>query len=166
MITFDELWEIFEKEIPNKILKNNGLSIFAVNRAKFEAWLKVEIIDTLDKNNIISIPEQDRIDIVIGKNDWAIELKIVATNYKSSISHKKTKNITKNIQSICNDCSKLKDSSYQNKTVLFISFPLELPNCTWEEHLGDIRKNLKDLEHKEFAFYNGVKSVLYFGLLK
>ena len=36
MITFDELWEIFEKEIPNKILKNNGLSIFAVNRAKFE----------------------------------------------------------------------------------------------------------------------------------
>ena len=85
MITFDELWEIFEKEIPNKILKNNGLSIFAVNRAKFEAWLKVEIIDTLDKNNIISIPEQDRIDIVIGKNDWAIELKIVATTPKTPI---------------------------------------------------------------------------------
>jgi len=92
-MTFQELWNILEKEIPNKISQHNGLNFFIKNRAKFEGWFKVELCDILSKytNNIT--PEKDRIDVVF--DDWALELKTSNTNYRYENVKNKTRPITK-----------------------------------------------------------------------
>lgn len=164
-MTFNELWEIFNIEIPQRILNSKGLNYFVSNRSKFEGWLKVEIIDILTKytNNIT--PEKDRIDVVV--EDWAIELKTSNTNYRYDNVENKTRPVTKNVSSIIKDIKDLEHNvNYDNKAVLFIIFSLDLNNLSWQQHIQKIENELVELKSKEFNFENGVKSVLYFGLVK
>lgn len=164
MMTFNELWEIFKDEIPNRIQDHSGLNYFVTNRSKFEGWLKVEIVDILSKYSNEIYPEKDRIDIVF--EDWAIELKTSNTNYRYEGVVNKTKNIKGNRESIIKDIDDLKNNDeYKNKAVLFIIFPLTLGKVDWEMHIEQISSNLKELKYKEFSFSNNVKSVLYFGLV-
>lgn len=164
-MTFDKLWEIFNLEIPKKIEKHKGLNYFVFNRSKFEGWLKVEIIDILTNYTNDITPEKDRIDIVV--EDWAIELKTSNTNYRYENVENKTRPITKNVSSIIKDIKDLEHNiNYENKAVLFIIFPLDLNNSSWEQHIQKIENKLKELKSIEFNFENGVKSVLYFGLVK
>lgn len=165
-MTFEELWNILEKEVPSKIQSHNGLNYFVKNRAKFEGWFKVEICEILSKHTDNITPEKNRIDIVF--DDWALELKTSNTNYRYEKIKNKTKPITKNIKSILKDIIDLKNNdSYQKKAVVFIIFPLSLSKSKndWEQHISKIRDELQELKEKEFNFNNGTDAVLYCGLI-
>lgn len=163
-MTFEELWNILEQEVPNKINQHDGLNFFIKNRAKFEGWFKVELCDILSKytNNII--PEKDRIDIVF--DDWALELKTSNTNYRYKDVENKTRPVTKNVMSIIKDIVDLRNNeNYKNKAVVFIIFPLSKTTTDWDKHIAKINNELKELKEKEFSFKNGTSAVLYCGLV-
>jgi hypothetical protein len=165
-MTFDELWTILADEIPSKINAHKGLNYFVKNKAKFEGWFKVEICNILSEHTDNIIPEKDRIDIVF--DDWALELKTANTNYRYANIEKKTKPITKNINSILKDIRDLQNNDlYQKKAVVFIVFPLLLSTHTdlWKSHLSKIKQEVCELKEKEFTFNNGSKGILYFGLI-
>ena len=163
-MTFEELWNILEKEVPNKINEHNGLNFFVKNRAKFEGWLKVELCDILSKYTDNITPEKDRIDIVF--DNWALELKTSNTNYRYEHVENKTRPITKNVKSIIKDILDLKNNStYSNKAVVFIIFPLSKDTNDWNKHILKIKNELQELKEKEFSFKNGVNAILYCGLV-
>ncbi|MEE9442688.1 MAG: hypothetical protein V3V99_08470 [candidate division Zixibacteria bacterium] len=149
--------------IIKKIKGNFGLSIFARERAKFEGWLKVEIIDSLGVNFNSVVPEKNRIDVCF--EDWAIELKTINTNYGYENVKNKNRPITKNIEGILADIDKLKRIKTKNKAVVFIVFPCTADNKKWKNHLAKIKPDLRDLIETEFCFKNKIPGVLYFGLV-
>ena len=163
-MTFEELWNILEKEVPNKINQHNGLNFFVKNRAKFEGWFKVELCDILSNHTDNITPEKDRIDIVF--DDWALELKTSNTNYRYTDVENKTKPVTKNVTSIIKDIIDLRNNkNYNKKAVIFIIFPLSETTKAWDEHISKIKKELKDLKEKEFNFKSGISAILYCGLV-
>ena len=163
-VTFKKLAEIVFKDIIPKLKKNNGASIFAKERAKFEGWLKVELCESLSKYFSTVTPEKDRVDVIF--DDWAIELKTVNTNYRYGNVRNKTRPITKNIQGVIKDIEKLKFTNYANKAILFIVFPVTHNHKKWKTHLQKISNSLKELERREFRFKNKIPGVIYFGLLQ
>ena len=164
-MTFQELWDILEKEVPNKINQHNGLNFFIKNRAKFEGWFKVELCDILSRYTDDITPEKDRIDIVF--HNWALELKTSNTNYRYKHVENKTRPITKNVKSIIKDIMDLKNNSnYSNKAVVFIIFPLSKDINDWNKHILKIKNELQELKEKEFSLKNGVKAILYCGLIQ
>jgi len=163
-MTFEELWNILDQEVPNKINQHNGLNFFIKNRAKFEGWFKVELCDILSKytNNIT--PEKDRIDIVF--DDWALELKTSNTNYRYKGVENKTRPVTKNVTSIIKDIVDLRNNkNYKNKAVVFIIFPLSKITKNWDRHISKIEHELQELKEKEFSFESGTHAILYCGLV-
>ena len=77
---FQKLRKLLFDEMKPKLENNQGLSIFAKERAKFEGWLKVELCDSLSKYFTDVAPERNRIDVTF--DDWAIQLKTVNTNIR------------------------------------------------------------------------------------
>ena len=162
--SFEKLAEIIFKEMVPKLENNNGLAIFAKERAKFEGWFKVELCESMSKFFPTITPEKDRIDITF--NNWAIELKTVNTNYRYRKVKNKIRPITKNVQGIINDIKKLKSTNYECKAVLFVVFPVTHNNKNWKKQLEKISKLLKDVKYREFKFKNGVPGVIYFGSIQ
>lgn len=158
---FLKIKEILFNELKPALERNKGLVIFAKERAKFEGWLKVELVEILSNYFNSITPENNRIDIVF--EDWAIELKTINTNIKYSNVKNKHRPITKNINSIIRDINKLKSCSYRNKGILFVVFPIEHNNKRWQMHLGRIKKNLEKVEFVQFQFANRIPGVIYFG---
>jgi len=173
-ITFEELAKIIFEDIKSKMENNSGLAIFAKERAKFEGWLKVELCGSLseyfstvtsENDRIDVIPEKDSIDVTF--DDWAIELKIINTNYRYENIKNKICPITNNINGVIDDIEKLKSTNYTNKTVLFVAFPAPHDYKKWEDkYLNEISKQLKDSKYEEFKFKNKIPGVIYFGLIK
>lgn len=91
-ITEDDIWNIICKDFKSKLENNKGLNHFAINRSKFEGWVKVELSDSLCSLADKIIPEKDNIDLVIN-DSIAIELKTTNTNYKTNLVVDKSKNI-------------------------------------------------------------------------
>jgi hypothetical protein len=158
---FLKIKEILFNELKPKLESNNGLAIFARERAKFEGWLKVESCEILTKYFTNIIPEKDRIDITF--NDWAIELKTLNTNITYENVKNKHRPITMNINSVISDIENLKLTSYANKGILFIAFPIEHNNPNWQLHLNRIKNKLMKIEYIEFCFSNGTPGVIYLG---
>lgn len=160
---FKDLTKLIFSEIKPKLENNQGLSIFARERAKFEGWLKVELCDSLSKYFKDVAPEKNRIDVTF--ENWAIELKTVNTNYRYDNVKKKTRPITMNIQAVVDDIEKLKLAAVVNKAVLFIAFPVIHKNNKWQSHLKKISSALSKIEHMEFRFKNEIPGVVYFGIV-
>jgi hypothetical protein len=160
---FESLAQLIFNNMVPKLERNNGLFIFAKERAKFEGWLKVELCESLSKYFSTIIPEKDRIDVVF--DNWAVELKTVNTSYKYENVSDKTRPITQNIQEVIEDIQKLKSKAYTNKAVLFVVFPVTHENRNWKEHLEKVQIQLRELKHKEFKFKKEIPGVIYFGLL-
>lgn len=155
-------------EIVKRIKLNNALSIFVQERSKFEGWLKVELCQILCNKFDVVLPEIDRFDLIIaGKENVAIELKTLNTNYsfKNLGVKSKRRPITKNIDGVIKDINKLKESDYQDKLVIFIAFPLDL-ECNmnyWKNQIVKIEDHeaIADLFYKEFRFQSEVPGVIY-----
>lgn len=162
--TFEKLAEIIFKEMVPKLENNNGVAIFANERAKFEGWLKVELCESMSKFFPTVTPEKDRIDITF--DNWAIELKTVNTNYRYKTVKNKTRPITMNVQGVIDDIEKLKSTNYDCKAILFVVFPVTHNNENWKKHLRKISKLLKDVKYREFKFKNVVPGVIYFGSIQ
>ncbi|MFC1956911.1 hypothetical protein ACFLVY_01260 [Chloroflexota bacterium] len=147
------------------ILENSlGLDLFALHRAKFEGWLKVEVCGLLAPHCESVIPEKQRIDICA--DEWAIELKTVNTNIRYVGIQNKSRPITKNTESIIKDIEGLKKLDFPMKAVLFIVFPIEHENKHWQVQIQRIKKELTSLRMFPFVFKGGVaKGVVYFGLV-
>lgn len=160
---FEELAELIFNETRPKLENNQGLSIFAKERAKFEGWLKVELCDSLFKFFKDVAPEKDRVDITF--ENWAIELKTVNTNIRYENVKNKTRPITKNTQSVIEDIEKLKSINYENKAVLFIVFPITHDNKDWQIQLKRITTQLNKIKHSEFKFKEEIPAVIYLGLI-
>ncbi|GAB3903269.1 hypothetical protein GCM10028803_31410 [Larkinella knui] len=156
-----ELYNIVIEPITDRISRSNGLNQFAQRRAKFEGWLKVELIDIFVKFNINALPEIDRIDISF--DDVAIELKTANTNigYENVIST--TRPITKNTADIIEDIACLQTKNHLYKFVIFVVFPIHHENSFWQKQFQRIQVCLESIMHKEFTFDNNVPAVIYIG---
>ncbi len=165
MVESIDIWNIVVEDFIPKLESHKGLEFFVINKSKFEGWMKVELCDSLTALSNDITPEKDRIDIVI--DDFAIELKTSNTNYKTDKVLPKTKPITKNVNSIINDIKVLKkNTKYRKKSVMFIIFPLpkESEN-NWSHHYYKIYSELNAVFSEEFYFINGVRGMIYFGLI-
>jgi hypothetical protein len=160
---FQKLVDIIFKEIKPKLQNNQGLAVFAKERAKFEGWLKVEICDILSGHVSDVIPEKNRTDITFG--NWAIELKTVNTNYRFQNVVNKIRPITMNTQGVVEDIQKLKTSTYLKKAICFVAFPVTHDNEDWQIQLKRISRLLKEIHHIPFQFKGGIPGVIYMGLL-
>jgi hypothetical protein len=161
---FEELWKIVSRDLKSKLEQNQGLAVFAKNRAKFEGWLKVELCDNLTRFVDDITPERDRIDVTF--KGWAIELKTINTTYRVSNFVSKHKPLLKNIRGILKDIEKLKLSTYLNKAVLFVVFPVNHEqDKRWQAQLKKVSPKLKNLKQAPFKFQNEVEGYIYLGLL-
>ncbi len=158
---FEDLAKLIFNEIKPKVGNNQGLSIFAKERAKFEGWLKVELCDSLSKYFKDVAPERNRIDVTF--ENWAIELKTVNTNIRYENVKNKHRTITKNTQGVINDIKKLKSIDYTNKAILFVVFPIIHSNKNWQVQLQRISKLLREIKHVNFNFKDEIPGVVYFG---
>ena len=158
---FERLTELTFNEIVPKLENNQGVSIFAKERAKFEGWLKVELCDSLSKYFQDVAPERNRIDITF--DDWTIELKTVNTNYRYKNVENKMRPITTNVQGVIDDVEKLKSANYPNRAILFVVFPVTYDHKHWQIHLQRISALLREIKFKEFKFKDKIPGVVYFG---
>ncbi len=158
---FEVLANLIFNEIKPKLENNQGLSIFAKERAKFEGWLKVELCDSLSKYFKDVAPERNRIDVTF--ENWAIELKTVNTNIRYKNVKNKHRPITKNTKGVIKDIEKLKSTDYTNKAVLFVVFPIIHSNKNWQVHLQRISKLLREIKLVIFNFKDEIPGVVYFG---
>lgn len=158
---FEDLAKLIFNEIKPKLENNQGLSIFAKERAKFEGWLKVELCNSLSKYFKDVAPERNRIDVTF--ENWAIELKTVNTNIRYENVKNKHRPITKNTQGVINDIKKLKSIDYTNKAILFVVFPIIHSNKNWQVQLKRISKLLREIKHVNFNFKDEIPGVVYFG---
>ena len=160
---FENLVNLIFNEIKPKLENNQGLSIFAKERAKFEGWLKVELCDSLSKYFKDVAPERNRIDVTF--ENWAIELKTINTNIRYKNVKNKHRPITKNTQGVINDIKKIKSNDYANRAILFIVFPIIHSNKKWQVQLQRILKLLREIKHVDFNFKDEIPGVIYFGLI-
>ncbi len=163
---FKDLVNLIFNGIKPKLENNQGLSIFAKERAKFEGWLKVELCDSLSKyfkdvSPERNTPERNRIDVTFEK--WAIELKTVNTSIRYKNVKNKCRPITRNTQGVINDIKKLKSIDYTNKAILFVVFPIIHSNKNWQVQLQRISKLLREIKHVNFNFKDEIPGVVYFG---
>ena len=161
--SFDELADLVFSKLSALMAEHEGLEIFAVERAKFEGWVKVELVGILKRHFETVVPEAGGIDVVA--DDWAIELKTVNTNYRHPLAKSKTRPVTYNVKLVLRDIEKLRRTNYPKKAVLFIVFPLPDKSLEkWEKtHLSKIRSKLRKLRHHGFEFRNGVPAIIYLG---
>jgi hypothetical protein len=160
---FEELSQFIFRSVIPKLENNDGLPIFAQERAKFEGWLKVELCATISKYSREIVPEENRIDVTF--DNWAIELKTVNTNIRYNNVKNKHRPITNNIQGIIDDIEKLRSTTYANKGILFVAFPILHDNKDWRNQIQKVANLSKKLNFREFKFKNEIPGVLYFALV-
>ena len=161
---FNTLANKIFRELARCISEHEGLEVFAVERAKFEGWVKVELVRILRRYFERVVPEEEGIDVVAG--EWAIEIKTINTNYTCPLVKKKHRPITKNVKEVLEDIKKLKNKTrYKNKVVFFIAFPLpENAMDIWKDkHLSKIQIRLKRLLSYRFRFKNNEPGIMYLG---
>ncbi len=164
-----ELIDLTAKELVQRIEGSRGLAVFAKQRAKFEGWLKVELIDILLKGGIDNVlPEAGLTDVSF--ENVAIELKTVNTSYGNTYAERKTRPITMNVNSVIKDIENHRKgkSAHKNKFVLFIVFPLEKGKQEWEQiHLKRINEALcNDCTPHPFYFADldgEISGCIYYG---
>jgi hypothetical protein len=165
---FEALANTIFEELKPKLENNDGLAIFAKNRAKFEGWLKVELYSSLSKYFGDIVPEHNtplkkNIDIVF--KNWAVQLKTVNTNYRYRGVEIRTRPITMNIQGVIEDIGILKSTDFENEAILFFAFPVTHDNEYWQDHYQKIALSAREIKHIEFYFKNNIPGVVYLCLI-
>ncbi|MCF6271004.1 MAG: hypothetical protein L3J41_14925 [Melioribacteraceae bacterium] len=160
-MTAQDLLNLTSNDLIAKIQANDGLNNFAIERSKFEGWLKVELINILINNNLDALPEIDRIDVTFEKT--AIELKTLNTSYKCHSVKKKTRPITKNIDGVITDIHKLNlNRKYKEKFVYFLVFPLpQTATRFWVNHISKIKTRVAEFKSVDFTFNNNIPGKIY-----
>lgn len=164
-MTTQELFDLTANDIATRIHNSCGLTQFAKERAKFEGWLKVELIDILVHNGFNdALPEKRWTDVSFDEDKVGIELKTLNTNFRFPDVTLKIKPITDNIDGVNKDIKKLKNTDFKDKFVIFIVFPTTHDKKRWKVQLDRITCNLENNTYlREFTFGNGIPGVIYYG---
>jgi len=170
---FKQALETILDDLKTKLEKSKGIDVFVKNRAKFEGWLKVEIVNILcnripNKTDKI-IPEKYRIDVVF--DDSALELKTVNTNYRRKGIENKKRPITLNVKELEKDIDKLRKlhkKDIKNKAILFVVFPLSENNIEdfETEHLSKLSVEKQDIMYRQFKTINGFTNRIYCAIVR
>lgn len=163
-----ELVKLTAEDLVARMEKSPALGVFAKHRAKFEGWLKVELIEILIAKEFEAVPEYCRIDICIENIGVAIELKTVNTNYRDGIAENKTRPITKNIQDVLDDVAKHARNQFPDKFIIFVVFPISKVHDNWKKHLALVEEHLGEAcwEPRNFSFESGVGGSIYYGRVR
>lgn len=160
-MTTQELFDLTAEDIVIRIQNSLGLTKFAHRRAKFEGWLKVELIDILVQRGQNALPEIGLIDVSF--DTVGIELKTVNTNIRYPNVIKTKRPITKNINGVNEDIENLRATNFIDKFVVFIVFPITHDNDNWQIHLGRITNSLDNYLYRQFNFGDNIPGVIYYG---
>jgi len=164
-MNISDLIDITAKELVRRIQASAALCVFAKRRAKFEGWLKVELIDILIKNGVPDVvPENGLIDVSFG--DVAIELKTVNTNFRDANAENRNRPITKNISSVIQDIAKHRKNQYLHKFIIFVVFPLSEGHTGWNGHLKKIEEQLGgqcSSHYFRFREAGGISGCIFYG---
>lgn len=163
-MNIQDLYDLTSGTLIEKISSSLGLGKFVHRRAKFEGWLKVEIINSLCQKGFDALPEIDRIDVSFDK--IGIELKTVNTNYRYKNAIKKGRPITKNVAGVIEDIENIKLSQFKHKFIVFVVFPVTHENKFWQKHLLKITCSLSEYRYTQFEFSDGNSGVIYYGQVK
>ena len=183
---FKQALETILDDLKTKLENSKGIDVFVKNRAKFEGWLKVEIVNILcnrmpDKTDKI-IPEApdsnknitseknknyQHVDIIFDDNS-ALELKTINTNYRHDKVKNKIRPISYNIKQLIADIKKLRDlqnKDIKNKAILFVVYPLPDDNIDEfkEKHLQKLRIEIQN--SKQFTTISRVPCWIYYGIV-
>ena len=91
----------------------------------------------------------------------------LSTNYTNdNVESNTSQNITQRIDDILKDIDSLKETSYLNKIIIFVVFPLSKKNYKdWAGHFEKITKEFEELNWKlekiEFQFRNQMFGEIY-----
>ncbi|HMN18459.1 MAG TPA: hypothetical protein PKD03_12660 [Ignavibacteriaceae bacterium] len=160
-MTTQELFDLTADNIVTRIQNSVGLTKFAHRRAKFEGWLKVELIDILVQKRRNALPEIGRIDVSF--DTVGIELKTLNTNFRYSNVINSTRPITRNINGVNEDIENLRATNFIDKFVVFVVFPVTHDYVRWQIHLERITNNLKNYLYRQFYFGDNIPGVIYYG---
>jgi hypothetical protein len=160
-MTTQDLFDLTAEELIRRIQASSGLTKFAHRRAKFEGWLKVELIDILVRQGKNALPEIGRIDVSF--DTVGIELKTLNTNIRYQNVINTTRPITKNIDGINEDIDNLINTEFIDKFIVFITFPITHDNPHWQVHLRRITENLENYLYSQFRFGDNIPGVIYYG---
>ncbi len=160
-MTTQELFDLTAEDIVTRIQNSLGLTKFAHRRAKFEGWLKVELIDILVQQGQNALPEIGLIDVSF--DTVGIELKTVNTNIRYPNVINTIRPITKNINGVNEDIENLRTTKFKDKFVIFIVFPITHDNRNWQIHLGRITNSLDNYLYRQFNFGDNIPGVIYYG---
>lgn len=164
-MTTQELFDLTAENITTKIQNSFGLTKFAYKRAKFEGWLKVELIDALVQQEIDKVlPEVGFVDVSF--ENVGIELKTINTNIRYPNVLNMARPITENVNGIKRDIEKLRATDFLHKFVVFIVFPIEHENANWQIQLQRLAGNVEGFLYKEFKFQNDISGVIYYARVK
>jgi len=149
----EHFFEILSKALAKRIAEEIGLANFISERLQFEGWLKVvlvsELVNFLGRPVFVEheIDSKERIDVVI-PGLYALELKVITTNYVAQCVSTKNKDITNQIQNLISDLRKLSDlkeqSSKEQPIILGLSFPIpstSYSKCSyskWQRHVARV----------------------------
>lgn len=160
-MTLDQLVDTTADDLAKRISRSVALGVFSRQRAKFEGWLKVELIDILISKGFDARPEQGLIDVTF--QNVAIELKTVNTNYRDNIAENMIRPITNNVDAVIQDINNLHGNPIENKFVIFVVFPSN-DGHQWGRHLQRINETLEeDCCAKSFEFQSGVSGTINYG---
>jgi hypothetical protein len=163
-IDYDLLCSLVSSELKPRIERHAGLGVFARERARFEGWMKAELVDVLVGKGYDAVPEKGTIDVVCRPQEAAIELKTINTNYMCEGTAYKQKGITQNIAEVVADIKKLETANYFKKMIVFVAYPLVHEHPEWQNrHLPKIAMRLKQMNYEPITFANSIKGVMYAG---
>lgn len=150
-----ELVALINPHLTSIIFQHTGLKKFAQIRAKFEGWLKVELIRILEEAGYEALPEVSGIDITF--ENVAIELKTCNTNLRITGVVNKGKPITKNLNEIISDINKLRtNGNYVHKYIVFIIFPIPQQHPNFSQYLSVINPTGMPMAVHDLCFANNV----------
>ena len=160
-MTFDEFFRLLTRQIVPKMQRHPGLAVFARNRSKFEAWLKVELVGSLSRHFNDVKPENNRVDVTF--DGWVVELKTPNTNIRFPNVVNRARPIALNVKSIISDISKLRRLRVPHRAIVFVAFPTRHDNPRWQKQLLKISRRVVELKHHEFSFAGNIPAVIYCG---
>ncbi|MBL7690884.1 MAG: hypothetical protein JNM41_04765 [Flavipsychrobacter sp.] len=154
-MNLEQLISLVNPQITSLIGQHIGLKKFAETRAKFEGWLKVELVRIFEEAGYRALPEVSGIDIVF--ESVAIELKTSNTNLRTQGVENKGKPITDNLKNILADVHKLRlRDNNADKYVIFIMFPIPPQHPNWLQYLSIINSVGVEAVTYDFTFANNV----------
>jgi len=187
---FRKTLETILDDLKCKLENSKAIDVFVRKRAKFEGWLKVEIVNILcnmypkkcSPKKIIPEWPADYIGVIDNKkknyriidikfDDSVLELKTINTSYGQEGIENKTKPITQNVKELEKDIDKLRKlhkKDIKNKAILFVVFPLSENNIKdfETEHLSKLSVEKQDIMYRQFKTINGFTNRIYCAIVR